>query len=309
MSKSSISWCDETWGVVVGCNHVSPGCEHCWAERLAATRLKHLPAYQGLAVMEGGEPRWTGVRCNKAVLMEPLGWRRPRKVFVAPMGDLYHKAVPREFIRDVYSMMEMCQQHTFQILTKRPERMEEFHLSRYGISRQPIANIWYGFSAENQDTFEDRWQQVRPLAELGWNTWVSLEPLLGPVTLPEDFLRLARWCVVGGESGPKARPMHPDWPRMLRDHCHTAGVPYYFKQFGAWVVASAENGILGSVMPETGNKFTWMGIGGKTQNPSSHGLVGEVYAMAKLGKKRAGRVLDGREWNEFPQEASDGHKG
>lgn len=124
-------------------------------------------------------------------------------------------------------------------------------------------------------------------------------------TLPRNHLSALRarfhWIIAGGESGPNARPAHPDWFRSVRDQCKAAAVPFFFKQWGEWEVASRENGHQGSVMPDTGEKYTWVGYDGKTQNPSSNGMVDPVWSMARVGKRRAGRLLDGREWNEFPR--------
>lgn len=256
--KSSIEWTDATWNIVTGCSRVSAGCEHCYAERLAATRLKHHPSRQGLTDRHG---RWNGeVRFNLQWLDQPLRWQRPRKIFVAAHGDLFHENVPVDWLDRLFAVMALCPRHDFQILTKRPRRMHDYIVQFDGdeamervidqarfiagsrgaeivtnATMVALPNAWLGVSAEDQQTAEDR---IPVLLETPAAVrWLSAEPLLGPVEI-DDFLWPAEgrpaldWVVAGGESGPGARPMDPSWPRSLRNQCICGRVPYFFKQWG-----------------------------------------------------------------------------
>lgn len=219
--KTKIEWTDATWPVVTGCTPVSAGCENCYAARVASGRLKNHPRYAGLA--EHG--KWTGeVRCNADALDQPLHWRKPRNVFVASMGDLFHPEVPFKFINEVFSVMESEHQHDFQILTKRPWRMERFMTSARSFVF-PL-NVWMGTSGENQKAVDKRCPWLVGVCP---RSFLSLEPLLGPVDLT-SYIRRLRGVIVGGETGPNARPMHPDWVRSIRDQCAEAGVPFFLKQ-------------------------------------------------------------------------------
>lgn len=289
--KSKIEWTDATWNPVTGCTKVSAGCKNCYAER------EFPRVYPGRA--------FTDVRLHPDRLDQPVHWKRPRRIFVNSMSDLFHDAVPDQFIAEVFGIAAWCDRHTFQVLTKRPDRAEillnspcwrdcvedaanelgaKFHLSwPCALGNWPLANLWLGFSAEDQETFDERWTHMRRLAEADWIVWASLEPLLGRILLPEDYLRLARWIVAGGESGSKARPSHPDWFRQVRDDCHAAGVAFFFKQWGEWIDFDSANQHYSKIV----KKHTW-------PRPND---IGSYW----LGKKLAGRVLDGRTWDEFPE--------
>lgn len=283
---TKIEWTDVTWNPVTGCSKVSEGCRNCYAERLS-----HRFGWT--------KKPWTGPNAGENLKLhpermeQPLRWKKPRRVFVNSMSDLFHEEVPFEFIQDVFDVMVKAWWHTFQILTKRPERMKNF-MERFMAQRReyaetlkdneirrqarewaahPPKNIWLGVSVENQKAADERIPYL--LETPAAVRFLSCEPLLGPVDLSgykpfdgECFCqervdgckpRLAKgcpetaidWVIVGGESGPGARPMHPDWVRSLRDQCQQAGVPFFFKQWG--------------------------------------------------GKKKAGRLLDGEEWNELPR--------
>ena len=316
--KSAIEWTDATWNPVTGCTKVSQGCKNCYAER-EWPRLQHLPAYAGRA--------FTDVRCHPDRLNEPLRWRRPRKIFVCHNADLFHEAVPDNFIDLVFAVMALSSRHTFQVLTKRPERMLNY-LSRVdrtdllrhralcdlgirpgGNSRKssyfywdgerwqctwPLPNIWLGVSVEDQATADERIPLL--LQTPAAVRWVSAEPLLSPILLCDspndmgeprvDWLRgmeatppIPRldWIVAGGESGPKARPSHPDWVRSLRDQCQAAGVPFFFKRWGEWAPDAPVSKYADSTIKMDDGTY-----------------------LRFVGKKRAGRMLDGREWNEYP---------
>jgi protein gp37 len=211
--QSSIEWTDATWNPITGCTKISPGCKHCYAERLAA-RLKAMgnPRYRnGFAVM-----------LHPDQLSLPLRWRTPRRIFVNSMSDLFHEAVPDDFIRRVFGVMGEAHWHVFQVLTKRSSR-----LAALAPSLTWTPNIWQGVSVENQRyVYRIRDLRAVPAAV----RFVSVEPLLGPIQdLP---LTDVNWVIVGGESGGGRRPMQPDWARQIRDQCLAAGIPFFFKQWG-----------------------------------------------------------------------------
>lgn len=216
--STGIEWTDETWNPVTGCSKVSPGCANCYAETLALTRLTGKAGYPGLP--------WTPANAAQNVVLrperlrKPLSWREPRMVFVNSMSDLFHELVPWEYIDQVFDVMEQAERHTFQVLTKRPERMK-------ALARPVPANVWLGTSIEN-----DRWTvRADHLRETPRATrFLSCEPLLGP--LPSLDLTGLDWVIVGGESGEGHRPIDPDWVRDIRDRCIAAGVSFFFKQWG-----------------------------------------------------------------------------
>jgi len=290
-TKSTIEWTGATWNPVTGCAAVSEGCRHCYAARLTHGRLRHNPRYAGLTNTAG---HFNGVvKCHEDLLDVPLHWRKPRMIFVNSMSDLFHVGVPFDFIVGVYATMIMARQHTYQILTKRPERAAEIlsmmattdnldeELSRrwedrkikrsdrrlydiYTAGLWPPPNVWLGTSCEDQATFDARVPHLThcPTAV----RFVSLEPLLGPIVL--RFTHLLNWVIVSGESGPGARPMQPDWVRSIRDQCVAAGVPFFWKQFG---------------------KLS------NNPDPKDH------TAKENGGHAKGGRLLDGRTWDEMPE--------
>jgi len=210
---STIEWTDATWNPVTGCTKVSPGCKFCYAERMA----KRLQAM--------GQPRYReGFRTTLQpdLLDAPLGWRKPRRIFVNSMSDLFHEQVPEGFIDDVFQVMERASWHSFQILTKRAER-----LATLAPRLRWPSNVWVGVSVENQEVVPRiEYLQTVPAAV----RFLSVEPLLAPIhNLP---LERIDWVIVGGESGPKARPMQPGWVREIRDRCIESRVPFFFKQWG-----------------------------------------------------------------------------
>lgn len=348
---TTIEWTDATWNPVTGCDSVSPGCNHCYAMTMAK-RLKAMgqPRYQ-----RDGDPRTSGpgfgVTLHEDVLGLPLRWRRPRRVFVNSMSDLFHPDVPDSFIGGVFDVMARSPQHTFQILTKRPQRMERLLSVWYaaGVWRRhdmlwcgpvefPLPNVWLGTSIEsNRYVFRADHLRRTPAAV----RFVSAEPLLGP--LDELDLTGIDWLIVGGESGPGARPMHPAWVRDLLDRCHPAEHPcagsclgcgagpdeaciepcrcdegedchvaaarrpaFFFKQWGEWVPYEmdpqppfwqSQHGELidGHRLPadlsEPGVHDGWR---------ADDDLEDEPVVWRRVGKKAAGRLLDGREWSEYP---------
>ena len=234
---SKIEWTDATWNPVTGCNKISPGCKHCYAERLSK-RLKAT----GMAKYRNGFT----VTLHPDTLEIPLRWRKPRSIFVNSMSDLFHAEVPDEYIADVFDVMARAYWHRFQVLTKRPERVADLN-SQLTWPDQ----VWLGVSVESA-AYAHRIELLRETdAQI---KFLSLEPLLGP--LPNLNLAGIDWVIVGGESGPGAREMKANWARDIRDQCVTAGVPFLFKQWGG------------------------------------------------VFKKRNGRELDGRTWDEIPATAT-----
>ncbi len=232
---STIEWTDVTWNPVTGCTQVSPGCQHCYAARLAF-RLQAM----GHGKYQGG----FGVALHAQTLEHPLRWKQTRKIFVNSMSDLFHSAVLDPFIRRVFGVMREASWHTFQVLTKRAER-----LATLGQTLPWPPNIWMGVSVETPPYLSRLDQFRRVPAHV---RFVSCEPLLAD--LGALSLTGIDWVIVGGESGPGARPMEPTWVRGIRDQCVAAGVPFFFKQWGG------------------------------------------------VHKKRAGRVLDGHIWAEWPRQ-------
>jgi protein gp37 len=326
---SKIEWTDATWNVVIGCDKVSPGCDHCYAIR-TAHRMQANPNPKIAAAYAGTEAdgEWTGqVNLVEDRLELPLSWTRPRRIFVNAQSDLFHKDVPDEFIARVWAVMALAPQHTFQILTKRHGRMRSLLNSEHfkdmvavEMAGQlnphprealdlhwPRRNVWLGVSVEDQQRAGMRIDALRetPAAV----RWLSCEPLLGPVCLDafhspdghhpgalaacEAWPSGIDWVVVGGESGPGARPMHPDWARTLRDQCVAAGIPFLFKQWGEW---SPEQGGRGQdvLIDLDGNGIAW----------SKFAQSSTAAQMWRTGKRAAGRELDGRTWDEYPQEVS-----
>jgi len=224
MADSSIEWTDATWNPVAGCSILSPGCTNCYAMRMAA-RLDAMGVakYAQLTRRSGGRAVWTGkVRVDPASLDAPLLWRKPRMVFVNSMSDLFHDGVPFDYIAKVWKVMAQADRHTFQILTKRPARMAE--LSR---DLPTLQNVWLGTSVESADyiTRLDALRATRAAVR-----FVSFEPLLSSVA-GADLTDIA-WAIVGGESGPKARPMEKAWVKEIRRACRKTRTAFFFKQWG-----------------------------------------------------------------------------
>ncbi|MCY4365039.1 MAG: phage Gp37/Gp68 family protein [Chloroflexi bacterium] len=234
--SSKIEWTEVTWNPVTGCTKISHGCKNCYAERLA----KRLQAMGVQKYRMGFE-----VALHPEVLGQPAHWHKPRHVFVNSMSDLFHQAVPTEYVQAVFNVMSKYPQHKFQVLTKRPARVRHLHREL-----EWAPNIWLGVSIESE-RWTDRLIHIKETDAAV--KFLSLEPLLGP--LPNLDLSGIDWVIVGGESGPGARPLHPEWVREIRDNCVRNDVPFFFKQWGG------------------------------------------------VFKKRTGRTLDGRTWDEMPKPA------
>lgn len=273
--RSLIEWTDATWNPVSGCTKLSRGCKFCYAEKLFARPYPGRP--------------FTDVREHPDRLDQPLRWKRPRRIFVNSMSDLFHERVDEEFICGVFRIMAMCPQHTFQVLTKRPARMRSMLERLEGEVRDavkyepiaetlqwPLPHVWLGVSVEDQAAADER---IRLLAETSAAVrFLSCEPLLGLIDLRLGGID---WVIAGGESGSqKVAPCRPDWVRSVRDQCVAAGVPFFFKQWGHWKpLYTQADVVIGTEVIAAGSFFGW----------------------APRGKKHAGRELDGRTWDEFPQ--------
>jgi len=357
--NTKIEWADATVNAINGCSVVSPGCTNCYAMRLAGTRLKHHPTREGLTIDTKAGPVWSGrVRLHEPALMQPLAWKRPRRIFWNAHGDLFHLAVPDAWIDRVFAVCALTPHHTHMILTKRSARMREYMAGAVGriadaaikIRRErgdklvvvplphirpgaawwPLPNVWLGVSVEDQQRAEERIPDL--LATPAWVRFLSCEPLLGEIDLlqwldptgaccggepeyrcqncPSDaswrysipsadgnwaFDPTIDWVIVGGESGPGARPMHPDWARSLRDQCAAAGVPFHFKQWGEWAPDSYTIPIADGARDCACGAIEMI-------NPrrayAGHGR--SVTLLSAVGKARAGRLLDGVEHNGLP---------
>ena len=355
---TKIEWTEETWNPIVGCTVVSKGCTNCYAMKMAGTRLDgnpNTPHYAGTTMKTKAGPVWTGkvAAASESTLLTPLRWKRPRRIFVNSMGDLFHEGITNEQIDRVFAVMALCPQHTFQVLTKRPERMREYMLSNgpdgqtremcwaYASADQqwpdelvrvpssPLRNVWLGVSVEDQATANERIPIL--LDTPAAIRFISAEPLLGPLDLTSLNLGTRRcqihpdtcnalngereaghgeyegifdlsvgtildWVIVGGESGPNARPMHPDWARALRDQCAAASVPFFFKQWGDWLP-------IGQFYPDE-PVYGPHGV----LSPSGTFLRDACVAtgdgdsfMFRIGKKRAGNLLDGVQHHNWPE--------
>jgi protein gp37 len=340
--NTKIEWADATVNAVNGCSVLSPGCTNCYAMKLAGTRMRNHPTREGLTDQTKAGPVWNGtVRLHEPALLQPLKWQRPRRIFWNAHGDLFHDAVPDEWIDRVFAVCAMTPQHTHMMLTKRSGRMREYFERLPQRQRDlfcdagldfvnfPLPNVWLGVSVEDQQRADERIPDL--LGTPAAVRFLSCEPLLGPVDLTRirrfpagkadrEFInavagriwtdqsnlpnpdprwaypgmpfsggeRGVDWVIVGGESGAKARPMHPDWARSLRDQCANAGVPFHFKQWGEWTACSGPDGF----WPHNKPTACRLMLDGE-RHPRG-------WPMQRVGKRSAGRLLDGVEHNGVP---------
>lgn len=280
MGKSKIAWTEYVWNTIIGCSKCSPGCENCYAEREARVRVKNPKVGHRFAGTIDDTGKWTGkINLCEDRLYEPTDWIKPKRIFVAPYSDLFHPNVSDEWLLKIFAIMASCPQHVFFILTKRPERMRDW-MSRL----RSANNIWAGVTVCNQDEADAKIPLL--MQTPARHRFLSIEPMLGPIELPKwvGHCRID-WLICGGESGKGARPMHPDWARSLRDQCAAAGVPFFFKQWGE------------CCYPEQMTSAVYQSIDA-AENLSGHGQYNEPW---RIGAKRAGRLLDGREHIEYPE--------
>lgn len=364
---TKIEWTEATWNPIVGCSIVSPGCTNCYAMKMAArleamagdglddngyaVRGTHpLDHYRGTTHRVNGNSVWTGKvgRAPLSGFRKPFDVKRSTTFFVCSMSDLFGENVPEEWIADVFTVMAQCPQHTFQVLTKRADRMRAILSDAEFIEgirsnlkiidnpddppwKWPLPNVWCGTSAERQKEADERIPDL--LATPAAVRFVSAEPLLGPINFTsiarktgeglmrplDGRFRTLDWIIVGGESGPGARPMHPDWARSIRAQCAATGVPFFFKQWGSWRqvtdadVYDTSKGRAGRppafIVAHDGTVHCFKNVGHAINR--DHPPV----TMIEVGKARTGRLLDGREWNEMPgaskydQAPTDPHHG
>jgi protein gp37 len=358
--RTGIEWTDATWNPLRGCSRVSDGCRHCYAETVAARFSGEGQPYAGL--IHPTTRGWNGsVRLIWEALALPARWSKPRRIFVNSMSDLFHESVPFETIDMIFAVMAQNPRHTFQVLTKRAERMHRYLSTRdrleriyaqwYATSGQPaeadawpLPNVWVGVSVEDQRAADTRIPLL--LTSPAAVRWISAEPLLGPVDLtdiddgaahreiPREFwsegfdtddsppsmglnaltgLRWQRfgeweergprldWVVVGGESGHEARPMHPAWCRDLRDQCAEHGVAFLFKQWGEWEPREEWSDLHLHTSPRKFERQTAIMLDG---SECSHDVVPQdvgAHRLARVGKKAAGRLLDGVQHDGYPE--------
>jgi protein gp37 len=306
---TTIEWTNRTWNPSIGCDIVSPGCTNCYAMR-QARRLESNPVlkpnyYKGTTKKGGKGPVWTGLvrMAPKKTLLKPLGWRKPALIFVNSMSDVFAEPLKALEIAQIWAVMALSQRHTFQVLTKRPGRMLEFlsdprtpaaiELQMQSIKpgsrlpAWPLPNVWCGTSTEDHRRAAERVSiLLRVPAAV---RFLSMEPLLGAVALEKimsagDWNKL-HWVIVGSESGPRSRAMHPDWARQIRDSCATHGVRFFFKQVGSgqWV--------------KDGKASEFLGVGGLRRDARKDG---NCQGIKYGSKKSGGRKLDGKLHEEMP---------
>lgn len=294
-----------------GCTMVSPGCLNCYASSMNYRFYGNKYSYTS-------KPEFF---IDEEILSQPLKIAKPTRFFVCSMTDLYHEDVPLEQIGRIYNVILNSPQHTFLILTKRPQRLKSAYCQ--------WPNVWYGVTAENQEMLEER---VPYLCDLPVATrFVSIEPMLGPVTFrwakwhPIDktpgsstdhldgLRKYIHWVIVGGESGPGSRPMHPNWARTIRDECLEAGVPFFFKQWGEWGITGRDLQVrelvgtdIGALVPCTTVSSTNKKEEGRQFYLAVHGDNGSHVPitceyLGRIGKRAAGRLLDLVEWNQMPE--------
>ncbi|HAH24927.1 MAG TPA: phage Gp37/Gp68 family protein [Prolixibacteraceae bacterium] len=295
----------ETWNPVVGCTKVSAGCKHCYAERMARriAGIAKSKLYYDQVITES---KWNGKTARAYNQLEkPFQWKTPRMIFVCSMGDLFHETADFEWTNRVFAVMALNGKHQFIVLTKRPERMKEFMEWRKFTA--PLANVWLGVSAENQEEWNKRvpvLNQIEAAVKI-----VSVEPMLGPIDIKQGLGETLKyqaggvkncisWVICGGESGPGARPMHPEWARMLMVDCWSEQVPFFFKQWGEWRP---------SVESDSGkrNQWSWICINGKVEPGLGRTFEYETLhheLMINVGREAAGDLLEGKKYKQWPGE-------
>lgn len=324
---SKIEWTNVTWNPIVGCNKISLGCDNCYAEKMALRQVYiHQKRECGLNdtclsyTVATNETGWSGkTSFNNSQLVKPLRWKKPRMIFVCSMGDLFHKSVPFAWIDQVFDIMAQTPRHTYQILTKRPDRMKQYFEHKNELLKDlggysPPPFIWLGVTAENQEQANKR---VPVLLQIPASIhFVSIEPMLSNIFLDDWMIPTCKkcngsgslpisgggiacpdclntvngqgwlnsqidWVICGGESGHKARPIHPYWVESIKHQCKVTKTPFFFKQWGAWI-----------------HKEQISDFDKIKDNFKNHVVIDNFH---KLGKKKAGRLLDSKEHNEMPK--------
>ncbi len=253
--STKIEWTDETWSPIVGCSKISTGCDHCYAEKMAC-RLSGMPKTKADYSHVITDGKWNGkTKLRSKVLEKPFSWKKPRMIFVCSMGDLFHDTVPFNSILEIMYVINKCPQHTFQILTKRPDRMHEFFTdwvpNPFILQHGDLPNLWLGVTAENQEQADKRIPVLLDIPAA--KRFVSIEPMLGTVSLNQYYFQdrqgnypfkgvpiegRTKWIdiidqvIVGGETGPGARPIRHDWVTRIRDQCIESKTPFFFKSWG-----------------------------------------------------------------------------
>ncbi len=344
-ANSKIEWTEATWNPIVGCSIVSPGCTNCYAMKAAArSEVMGISRYHGTTKKVNGKVVWTGkvAKAPNSTWLVPIERKKPTTYFVNSMGDLFHEDCPDEWILDALTVMAIAHQHTFQVLTKRADRMHEFmsrprlleeiYLNWFawsGGAREvrgwPLPNVWLGVSTERQE--EANVRIPRLLRTPAAIRFISAEPLLGPIDLSEvkvDFMpgyfgdalmphhvpycdRHRRypkldWVIVGGESGHNARPMSIQWARELRDQCHAAGVPFFFKQWGEWAPAGLKRSGTPGRFAFGDYEYDRTAMVRVDEYPGQFTKFGARSVVEHVGKRAAGRLLDGIEHSSFPHQ-------
>lgn len=358
MGETPIQWTDHTWNPAVGCSVKSAGCTNCYAMTMAARieKMGNAPHYAGLTTPSRAGPVFNGkvAMAPDHIVEAPLRRKKPTKYLVNSMGDVFHENMPDAWIDRIIAVTALCPQHTFQILTKRPDRMRDYMRRRDEQGHHPaftdavcmaltgrwntpelhardfeaLPNVWLGTSVEDQKTADERIPAL--LDTPAAIRFISYEPALGPISFrwatwdswkddhgnqrssvnEYDGLRMLDWVICGGESGPNARPMHPDWARSVRDQCAEAGVPFLFKQWGEFVEIDGircRGNEAGISRQDRGNDVCWLKKDGATVSLSDRlacleSVWGTSCIIKRVGKKAAGRLLDGVEHNGFPEE-------
>ena len=315
--KSSIEWTDASWNPLRGqnarhtCARISPGCDNCYAATMTRRGLG------GTAAIDygRGETPNDPSRLDEKALMQPHRWKEPRRIFVCSMTDIAGSWVQCEWFHAMWTVMAETPRHTYQVLTKRPSRLKQliewFQEDAHGFGPYPLPNVWIGTSIES-DAYTWRGNVLRAIPAAA--RWISAEPLLGPL----DSLDLAGidWLVAGGESGPGARPMHPDWARDLRDRCQASGTAFHFKQWGAWLpgqndphpaqswgIVHWQDGVWKPRQPKLPEAYVTWNADGEMRTGFRPPTPVAAFAI-RVGKKAAGRLLDGRTWDDYPTVAA-----
>lgn len=294
MGKTAIEWATDVWNPVTGCTKVSQGCKNCYAKALHD--MRHTAYQAGKTLPAQYAVPFETVQLHYDRLSLPRHWKRPRRIFVNSMSDLFHEDVPDEFIWHVFKAMSQAPQHIFMVLTKRAGRMPDVVNKIRSMLPDRLEHVWLGVSVEDQAAADERIPfllQTRAAVR-----FLSCEPLLGPVNLrafmrpSPGWTRDIDWVIVGGESGPGARPMHPDWARSLRDQCQAAGTALFFKQWGEWAPPEIDRYGPSEVAPMDGSC---------TARHHCFAFA-DGQRMERVGKHLAGRLLDGRTWDQIPGE-------